>query len=224
MASESGRARSYVGRLVTDRNGHMNLFIPFFFGVPDVSERTEAASRGAAADSESDGGPDEIRVVLVNPLHRSYIVLEGVSEFEALFGGLSQSKPGQPPASKASIEAMPDVEIGDDERDLDCSICLDEMKAAKEMPCKHRFHSGCVEKWLRIHGSCPVCRYQLPAEEQSQKKGGDEDGNNGGVQPSRAGMEMWIPFSITRIAVDNSNDSSNQETEQQQTEHNHNSD
>ncbi|CAN0896562.1 E3 ubiquitin-protein ligase MPSR1 [Linum grandiflorum] len=73
-----------------------------------------------------------------------------------------------PPASKASIEAMPIVEVGADCGIEECVICLvewSEGEFVKEMPCKHRFHGGCVEKWLGVHGSCPVCRFQMPAEE-----------------------------------------------------------
>lgn len=65
---------------------------------------------------------------------------------------------GVPPASKTSIAALKEVESGEE-----CVICLETMEAGgKEMPCGHQFHRGCVEKWLRIHGSCPLCRYQMP--------------------------------------------------------------
>ncbi|KAL9687730.1 hypothetical protein QQ045_032137 [Rhodiola kirilowii] len=171
---------SESGRSLTDHNEEMNMFIPFFFRVSDETERTEPANDDndvddtlleTATDWDSSRVPGEIRVVLVNPFDRTYIVVEGLSSFDALFWGSdSISKPEQPPASKASIETMPEMEIGDDAEYLECAICLDGMTAAKEMPCKHRFHGGCVERWLRIHGSCPVCRFQMPAEEQNHKK------------------------------------------------------
>uniref|UniRef100_A0A7N1A1A4 RING-type E3 ubiquitin transferase n=1 Tax=Kalanchoe fedtschenkoi TaxID=63787 RepID=A0A7N1A1A4_KALFE len=218
MASVSGRQRSYAGRLVTDRNGHLVLHVPFFFHgrLPDrerTEERTEAAN---TADSESDGGPDDARVLLANPLFGRSIVLERVSDFVALFGDIMfQARPGQPPATKASIAALREVEIGDDEQDLECSICLEGMKVAKEMPCKHRFHSGCVDKWLRIHGSCPVCGYQMPRA--------DEDGD---IVRRVLERPVWVPFSITPVAAEpeNSNHCPSQETEQPQTEDAQNSD
>ncbi|KAK8672641.1 hypothetical protein V6N13_111006 [Hibiscus sabdariffa] len=69
------------------------------------------------------------------------------------------------PASQASIEAMRRIKVGGGG---DCSICLEEFKEEEEgseMPCEHVFHRGCVEKWLRMNRSCPVCRFLMPAEE-----------------------------------------------------------
>lgn len=43
-----------------------------------------------------------------------------------------------------------------------CSICLCEYKEAemlRMMPdCKHYFHLCCLDAWLKLNGSCPVCR------------------------------------------------------------------
>ncbi|KAE8735822.1 putative Ribosomal protein L34e superfamily protein [Hibiscus syriacus] len=83
------------------------------------------------------------------------------------------SKLGPAPASRASIEAMPRIKVK--ESPGECSICLDEFQADeedREMPCKHVFHSGCIEKWLQIHGSCPVCRYFMPSAETAESGGG----------------------------------------------------
>lgn len=43
-----------------------------------------------------------------------------------------------------------------------CSICLCEYKdleMLRMMPeCRHYFHSLCLDAWLKLNGSCPVCR------------------------------------------------------------------
>ncbi|KAL2326889.1 hypothetical protein Fmac_020316 [Flemingia macrophylla] len=79
--------------------------------------------------------------------------------------GARRRKGERPPASRESIEALPSVEVEEGCGDLECVVCLEEFGVggvAKKMPCKHKFHSGCIEKWLGIHGSCPVCRYEMP--------------------------------------------------------------
>uniref|UniRef100_A0A0E0D1E5 RING-type domain-containing protein n=1 Tax=Oryza meridionalis TaxID=40149 RepID=A0A0E0D1E5_9ORYZ len=82
---------------------------------------------------------------------------------------------GAAAASDEAIQALKDVGGGDVDgggQKLDCAICLnhDDPSASaaagwKEMPCGHRFHGGCLEKWLRMHGTCPMCRHQMPAAE-----------------------------------------------------------
>ncbi|KAL4334661.1 hypothetical protein GQ457_07G002840 [Hibiscus cannabinus] len=94
-----------------------------------------------------------------------------------LNGGGGNSKPRPPPASKATIGAMPRIEV--EESGGDCSICMEEFEVggeAREMPCKHVFHSGCIEKWLQIHGSCPVCRFSMPAAVETDETGGGDGG------------------------------------------------
>lgn len=45
-----------------------------------------------------------------------------------------------------------------------CCICLaryadnDELR---ELPCIHVFHVECVDKWLKINASCPLCKTEL---------------------------------------------------------------
>ncbi|KAE8656480.1 putative Ribosomal protein L34e superfamily protein [Hibiscus syriacus] len=99
--------------------------------------------------------------------------------FHLGFGGADAGgKPGLAPASKASIEAMPMTKVK--ECGSDCSICLEEFEIdeeAREMPCKHVFHSDCIEKWLQIHGTCPVCLFLMPAE-TVETRGGDGDRRN----------------------------------------------
>lgn len=71
------------------------------------------------------------------------------------------------------MEAMPRVVVT--EEDTDCAICLEDYEVggeAREMLCKHKFHSGCIEKWLGIHGFCPISRFSMPVA------GGDGDGGD----------------------------------------------
>ncbi|KAH7519543.1 RING-H2 finger protein ATL68 [Ziziphus jujuba] len=49
-----------------------------------------------------------------------------------------------------------------DNKESTCSICLCEYKdfeMLRMMPeCRHYFHLCCVDAWLKLNGSCPVCR------------------------------------------------------------------
>jgi hypothetical protein len=45
-----------------------------------------------------------------------------------------------------------------------CTICLIEISEGMDcisMPCEHIFHDKCVTHWLKIHNTCPLCRYEL---------------------------------------------------------------
>ncbi|KAK9271910.1 hypothetical protein L1049_002275 [Liquidambar formosana] len=174
MASEADMSESTIRNL--------SMFLPLILGI--------ATSQGP--DRET-GDQIRERAVLINPVTHSMIVIEGSGNLDELFRELS-SKEGPSPASKASIDAMPTVEISEGG---ECVICLEEYKVgekAKEMPCEHKFHSGCIEKWLGIHGSCPVCRFRMPVEEEEEKKsGGGEEGEGrgrGGEREIR--VSIWV--------------------------------
>ncbi|XP_050379992.1 E3 ubiquitin-protein ligase MPSR1-like [Argentina anserina] len=85
-------------------------------------------------------------------------------------GVINQRLESRPRASKASIEAMPQVKVAYEEGD-ECSICLVGLKVGdelKELPCKHRFHGDCIEKWMGMSTLCPLCRFSLPAESEEE--------------------------------------------------------
>lgn len=68
------------------------------------------------------------------------------------------------PASKDSIEAMPRLESLSLKGEH-CAVCLEGYERggeAREMPYKHKFHSSCIESWLKVQGSCPICRFGMP--------------------------------------------------------------
>uniref|UniRef100_A0A1J3IS40 RING-type E3 ubiquitin transferase n=1 Tax=Noccaea caerulescens TaxID=107243 RepID=A0A1J3IS40_NOCCA len=48
--------------------------------------------------------------------------------------------------------------------DAECSICLcgyEDGVEIRELPCRHHFHSLCVDKWLRINATCPLCKFNI---------------------------------------------------------------
>ncbi|CAJ2655435.1 unnamed protein product [Trifolium pratense] len=49
--------------------------------------------------------------------------------------------------------------------DTTCSICISdykELEILKIMPqCRHFFHQSCVDTWLEVNASCPICRNSL---------------------------------------------------------------
>ncbi|CAM8956046.1 unnamed protein product [Rhodiola kirilowii] len=50
------------------------------------------------------------------------------------------------------------------EEDAECCICLSSYEDGvelRELPCGHHFHCTCVDKWLLINATCPLCKYNI---------------------------------------------------------------
>ncbi|KAK1412832.1 hypothetical protein QVD17_34366 [Tagetes erecta] len=92
-------------------------------------------------------------------------LLEQLSQID--ISGLSRSE--QPPASKSAVESMPTIEVCNSHvnKESHCAICIEAFDLgveAREMPCKHIYHSDCILPWLTLHNSCPICRHELPTD------------------------------------------------------------
>ncbi|KAM3359044.1 E3 ubiquitin-protein ligase MPSR1 [Capsicum galapagoense] len=193
MASESSLTESLMSS--SNREG-LSLFLPFILAITNArispssiqdSSNPEEETRGSTTPSDQFSD----RIILVNPVSQGMIVMEmGASSptFDSIVSELI--KEGQPPASKASIEELPTVDVREEDEKDECVVCLDEMgvgEVVKEMPCKHRFHGDCVVTWLKSHGSCPICRYKMPEEESDL----NDEKENG-----RRRREIWMSFSV----------------------------
>ncbi|CAJ1977660.1 unnamed protein product [Sphenostylis stenocarpa] len=117
---------------------------------------------------------------------------------EQLIQQLADNDPnryGTPPAAKDAVENLPTVTVDDELLNSElnqCAVCQDEFEKGTQvtqMPCKHAYHADCLIPWLRLHNSCPVCRYELPTDdadyENRTRGSGDDggsrsDGNDGG--------------------------------------------
>lgn len=127
------------------------------------------------------------RIVLVNMTTQAMVILQGQQAiFEAtVFTEEDDGTVMILPAPVASIQSIKTVAPAPED---ECSVCLDRFgDVAKEMPCSHRFHAGCIERWLGLHGSCPLCRYQMPGTQ---------------VRKLHGASGVWVAISLGREIID----------------------
>lgn len=81
-------------------------------------------------------------------------------------------------ASASTLRNLPRVKVtGYDiaaNESPECSVCLDDLQigaTALRIPCGHLFHEDCVKEWLKKSNECPVCRWELPTDDQNYEKG-----------------------------------------------------
>ena len=66
-----------------------------------------------------------------------------------------------------TIESYPKTQLGESGRlpkphDNTCPICLSEYQAKDTLrtipDCNHYFHASCIDEWLKMNATCPLCR------------------------------------------------------------------
>ncbi|VFQ81199.1 unnamed protein product [Cuscuta campestris] len=121
------------------------------------------------------------------------------SGFDRLLDQLTHMDPNglgrgdDPPASKSAIESLPTIEIVRSHVSAEphCAVCKEAFELgneAREMPCKHLYHSDCILPWLSLRNSCPVCRHRLPAD--TQRTSGDPNPRTG-ADDDTVGLTIW---------------------------------
>uniref|UniRef100_A0A1B6EE45 E3 ubiquitin-protein ligase RNF181 n=1 Tax=Clastoptera arizonana TaxID=38151 RepID=A0A1B6EE45_9HEMI len=94
-----------------------------------------------------------------------YLIRGGDEDFTT--GGLILA----PPASKDVVKNLPLHKIKT--KDEQCTVCLKMFEVNEEvklMPCKHEFHSDCILPWLSKTNSCPLCRHELPTDDDAYEE------------------------------------------------------
>ncbi|XP_073293168.1 probable E3 ubiquitin-protein ligase RHC2A [Primulina huaijiensis] len=105
------------------------------------------------------------------------------------------------PASKAAIGSMPTVEISGQHIALEshCAVCKEPFELgveAREMPCNHLYHQDCILPWLSLKNSCPVCRHELPTDNENVNRNHDVNEVNRGENEvanddETVGLTIW---------------------------------
>ncbi|KGN55399.1 E3 ubiquitin-protein ligase AIP2 [Cucumis sativus] len=113
--------------------------------------------------------------------------------------------PKAPPASKEVVANLPVTIITDEilaklGKDVQCAICkenfaVDDKK--QELPCKHAFHQDCLKPWLDSNNSCPICRHELPTDDQEyenwkEREREAEEARRGAENAVRGGEYMYV--------------------------------
>ncbi|XAR53128.1 Ubiquitin--protein ligase [Bertholletia excelsa] len=102
-----------------------------------------------------------------DPGSEDYVLRSGEDGLEELIQQMMQNERlGPPPAPRSVIEALPAALLTQENLVTDprCPVCKEEFEVGEEvkvMPCKHFYHRDCIVPWLRMHDTCPVCRYEL---------------------------------------------------------------
>ncbi|GJQ69262.1 hypothetical protein Trydic_g6402 [Trypoxylus dichotomus] len=90
---------------------------------------------------------------------------------ESPFAEAEVNQKPAPPASRKVVDELPEEII--DVEGKQCAVCLEMYKIGeivKKLPCKHRFHSSCITLWLEKTNSCPICRYELPTDDEEYEE------------------------------------------------------
>ena len=88
------------------------------------------------------------------------------------------NKYGNPPASKDAVDKLEKFNLTEEKIksfgvENTCAVCKDEFVVGQLcllMPCKHHFHQECLIPWLKERNSCPVCRLELPTDDEDCEK------------------------------------------------------
>lgn len=89
------------------------------------------------------------------------------------------------PVSQRVLLELPSLTIAQEQTESSCSICFDDFKLAetnvRKLPCHHLFHERCIFPWLRINGTCPVCRARLgPSDAGNEEVSTSQNDSNYG--------------------------------------------
>ncbi|KAH7428053.1 hypothetical protein KP509_10G073300 [Ceratopteris richardii] len=82
------------------------------------------------------------------------------SAFDAIINTLPSRIHTEPSLSSRSLSAG----LSNSQELIFCCICLTPYKEGavlRDLPCTHTFHMFCIDKWLRMSATCPLCKKDM---------------------------------------------------------------
>ncbi|KAL3727411.1 hypothetical protein ACJRO7_032180 [Eucalyptus globulus] len=91
---------------------------------------------------------------------------EGVLRIRVMRDSMDQERINFGAAHESMIESLNKVTFEGDQgsNSSHCVICMEEVAIGGQlirMDCSHKFHRDCIETWLKVHPTCPLCRRPL---------------------------------------------------------------
>ncbi|XP_028756590.1 E3 ubiquitin-protein ligase RING1-like [Neltuma alba] len=165
--------------------GETDAFNPFVF-LQNYLQTLRAGGANVQFVIENSGDPGGTFRLPANLNFGDYFFGPGLEQLIQQLAENDPNRHGTPPASKSAIEGLPTIKISEEllaSESSQCAVCKDTFELeeeAKQMPCKHIYHSDCILPWLELHNSCPVCRYELPTDDPDyeQRAGGTSTQEN----------------------------------------------
>lgn len=172
-----------TARVLTSSSGQAVVPVLSSLGVPaDLHRRIldQICETASTMLADPEHAMRLIFTINVSVLEGELTVAPVVNPYEQEFGrsGTREEEEGEEsysygtPATESSIRTLKrvsacDLQQHEEGRNRCCSICMEEFELAgesdlSEMPCSHVFHGDCIERWLRMSHTCPLCRYQMP--------------------------------------------------------------
>ena len=105
----------------------------------------------------------------MTPINSTVPQLSTPNGFQQFFNYITGSIAPLPPPMEDIIVTLDEKELEtfkkvklDSTIEESCMVCMCKMEKGNEMtelPCSHKFHSECIESWLKDYNYiCPICR------------------------------------------------------------------
>ncbi|CAN7114598.1 unnamed protein product [Brassica rapa subsp. narinosa] len=163
--TESSQGYLFEGHLTVDREPPQPQWL--------VQQNLMSAFSSIVAGESSNAAAAAVGNVLGETANLMQELINGLDSIipEILEDG---GPPRAPPASKEVVEKLPVIVFSEEMlktlgADVECCICKENLVIGdkmQELPCKHTFHPPCLKPWLDEHNSCPICRHELPTDDQ----------------------------------------------------------
>jgi E3 ubiquitin-protein ligase RNF115/126 len=80
---------------------------------------------------------------------------------------------GPAPLAEDKLSALTKIQITEEHvhAKLQCSVCWEDFGVGDNvirLDCEHIYHPDCILPWLKLHGTCPVCRKDLNQPEEME--------------------------------------------------------
>jgi len=139
-----------------------------------VGTKTEIFTNGQVHPTAAEFlSPDEARHLAIFPPAMQLILLErrmfgGEDIAERIMAAQSGSTQGSsltaPTLKSLTRESSWSDELARETEQAECMVCLAQFAggdSVRILPCKHVFHTACVDEWLARDAHCPLCRHDL---------------------------------------------------------------